>query len=66
MCCVPITQAGMEAGFLSDPRLALVHWQAGDRSLPAPRARIVGHGADFVRQETTTISHYVRTRRYRS
>jgi hypothetical protein len=28
--------AGLEGGYLANPRLARVHWQAGDRPLPRP------------------------------
>ena len=32
-----LVAAGIEAGYLTDPRLAKVHWQAADRPLRAPR-----------------------------
>ena len=31
-----LVTAGIEAGYLTNPRLKEVHWQAGDRPLPAP------------------------------
>ena len=30
-----LVTAGLEGGYLASPRLAKVHWQAGDRPLPA-------------------------------
>jgi hypothetical protein len=37
--------AGIKGGYLVNPMLAGVHWQAGDRPLPAPK----GHGRRRVR-----------------
>ena len=40
-----LVAAGIEGGYLANPRLAKVHWQAGDRPLPAPageRGRGIG------------------------
>ena len=34
--------AGLEAGYLVNPRLASVHWQAGDRLLPPPPVSVAG------------------------
>jgi hypothetical protein len=31
-----LVSAGLDSGYLANPRLAKVHWQAGDRPLPAP------------------------------
>ena len=41
-----LVAAGIEGGYLTSPRLAMVHWQAGDRPLPAPAGdRVGGVGA---------------------
>jgi integrase len=40
--------AGIEGGYLVNPRLAKVHWQAGDRPLPAPQVSVAGESALFV------------------
>ncbi len=40
--------AGIEGGYLVDPRLAKVHWQAGDRPLPAPQVTVAGESALWV------------------
>ena len=40
-----LVSAGIEGGYLTNPRLAMVHWQAGDRPLPAPRVTVRGIGA---------------------
>ena len=37
-----LVTAGIEAGYLANPRLAKVHWQAGDRPLPPPRVSVAG------------------------
>jgi hypothetical protein len=37
-----LVNAGLDAGYLVNPRLAKVHWQAGDRTLPAPRVSVAG------------------------
>jgi integrase len=34
--------AGIDRGYLVNPRLARVHWQAGDRSLPTPAVSVAG------------------------
>src|SRR5689334_24641774 len=34
--------AGLEGGYLASPRLAKVHWQAGDRPLSAPQMTVAG------------------------
>ena len=36
--------AGIEGGYLANPRLAKVHWQAGDRPLPVSWAAWTGQG----------------------
>jgi len=43
-----LVTAGIEGGYLTSPRLAMVHWQAGDRPLPAPRVTVSGESALWV------------------
>ena len=43
-----LVNAGIEAGYLANPRLAKVHWQAGDRPLPAPAVSVAGESALWV------------------
>jgi integrase len=43
-----LVAAGIEAGYLTSPRLAKVHWQPGDRALPAPVVSIAGESAMWV------------------
>ena len=43
-----LVSAGLEGGYLANPRLARVHWQAGDRELPAPRVTVTGESALWV------------------
>ena len=40
--------AGLEGGYLANPRLAKVHWQAGDHPMPAPRMIVAGESALWV------------------
>jgi integrase len=40
--------AGLEGGYLANPQLAKVHWQAGDRAMPAPRVTVAGESALWV------------------
>jgi integrase len=40
--------AGLDGGYLANPRLARVHWQAGDRPLPAARVSTAGESALWV------------------
>jgi integrase len=40
--------AGIEGGYLANPRLAKVHWQAGDRPLPAPQVTVAGESRTWV------------------
>jgi hypothetical protein len=40
--------AGIDAGYLVNSRLAKVHWQAGDRLLPAPAVSVAGESAQCV------------------
>jgi len=39
---------GLEGGYLASARLAQVHWQAGDRSLPPPRVSHAGESVFWV------------------
>jgi site-specific recombinase XerD len=40
--------AGLKGGYLVNPALAEVHWQAGDRPLPAPNITVAGESALLV------------------
>jgi integrase len=40
--------AGIDGGYLVNSRLAKVHWQAGDRPLPAPAVSVSGESAQWV------------------
>ena len=37
--------AGIKGGYLVNPMLAGVHWQVGERPLPAPKATVAGESA---------------------
>jgi integrase len=43
-----LVSAGLEGGYVASARLAKVHWQAGDRPLPAPRVTVAGESALWV------------------
>jgi integrase len=43
-----LVAAGVEGGYLANPRLAMVHWQAGGRPLPAQRVTVSGESALWV------------------
>jgi integrase len=43
-----LVTAGLEGGYLTNPRLAMVHWQAADRPMPAPRVTVAGESALWV------------------
>jgi integrase len=43
-----MVSAGLDGGYLVNPRLAKVHWQAGDRLLPAPAVSVAGESALWV------------------
>ena len=43
-----LVTAGIDAGYLVNSRLAKVHWQAGDRLLPAPTVSVAGESAQWV------------------
>jgi integrase len=43
-----LVAAGIKGGYLANPRLAMVHWQAGDRPLPAPQVTVAGESVLWV------------------
>jgi integrase len=43
-----LVTAGIDAGFLVNSRLAKVHWQAGNRPVPAPAVSVAGESAQWV------------------
>ena len=43
-----LVSAGLDGGYLANPRLAKVHWQAGARRLPAPAVTVAGESALWV------------------
>jgi integrase len=43
-----LVTAGIDAGYLVNARLAKVHWQAGDRALPAPVVSVAGESPQWV------------------
>ena len=43
-----LVAAGIEGGYLTNPRLAMVHWQAAGRPLPAQRVTVSGKSALWV------------------
>jgi integrase len=43
-----LVTAGIDVGYLTNPRLAKVHWQAGDRLLPAQQVTVAGESALWV------------------
>ena len=43
-----LVSAGLDGGYLANPRLARVHWQAGDRPLPAPEVSVAGESVLWV------------------
>jgi integrase len=43
-----LVSAGLDGGYLANPRLAKVHWQAGGRPLPAPRVSVAGESLLWV------------------
>ncbi len=54
-----LVSAGLDGGYLANARLAKVHWQAGDRELPAPRVSTAGESGLWVdppRSRTTPTS----------
>ncbi len=47
-CISALVTAGLTGGYLANPRLKEVHWQAGDRPAPQPAASIAGEAGLFV------------------
>jgi integrase len=43
-----MVSAGLAGGYLTNPRLAAVHWQAGDRGLPASQVSVAGESVLWV------------------
>ena len=43
-----MVSAGLDGGYLANPRLAKVHWQAGNRPVPAPVVSVAGESALWV------------------
>jgi len=43
-----LVSAGLEGGYLANPRLAKVHWQAGTRQLPSAPVTVAGESALWV------------------
>ena len=43
-----LVSVGLDGGYLTDPLLAKVHWQVGNRPLPAPAIRVAGESALWV------------------
>ena len=43
-----MVNAGVDGGYLVNSRLAKVHWQAGDRAVPAPAVSVAGESALWV------------------
>jgi hypothetical protein len=43
-----LVTAGVDAGYLVNSRLAKVHWQPGDRALPAPAVTVAGESGQWV------------------
>ena len=47
-CISALVTAGITGGYLANPRIKEVHWQAGDRPAPELQASIAGEAALFV------------------
>ena len=43
-----LVSVGLDGGYLANPRLAKVHWQAGDRELPVPKVSVAGESGLWV------------------
>jgi hypothetical protein len=43
-----LVSAGLDGGYLANPRLAQVHWRAGGRPVPAPAVSFAGESALWV------------------
>jgi len=47
-CLSAMVTAGIKGGYLANPRLREVHWQAGDRPVPEPEASTSGESALWI------------------
>ena len=47
-CLSAMVTAGITGGYLTNPRLRQVHWQAADRPAPGPQVSMQGEAAQFV------------------
>jgi len=47
-CLSAMVTAGIKGGYLASPRLKEVHWQAGDRPVPAPQVSVAGETTQYV------------------
>ena len=47
-CLSAMVTAGIRGGYLTNPRLRDVYWQAGDRPAPGPQVSVQGESAQFV------------------
>jgi integrase len=47
-CLSAMVTAGITGGYLTNPRLRQVHWQAGDRPAPGPQVSMQGESAQYV------------------
>jgi integrase len=47
-CLSAMVSAGIKGGYLTNPRLREVHWQAGDRPVPEPQVSTSGESALWV------------------
>ena len=47
-CLSAMVTAGIRGGYLTNPRLREVYWQAGDRPAPGPQGSVQGESAQFV------------------
>jgi hypothetical protein len=43
-----LVTAGLDGGYVTNPRLAKVHWQAGDREVGAPQVSVAGESVFWV------------------
>jgi integrase len=43
-----LVSAGLDGGYLANPRLAKVHWRAGDRAVPSPAVSVAGESMLWV------------------
>jgi len=54
-----LVSAGLEGGYLANPRLAKVHWQAAGRPLPPPWVSVAGESALWVDPAEIPADHDV-------